>query len=253
MSRKLVIGNWKMNGNLAANDALLGDILEQLPLLPTIDVVVCPPFPYLYPVARMLRNSMMTLGAQNLATSMAGACTGETSGAMLKDLGARYVLIGHSERRALYGETNDIVARKTAMALEAGLTPVICVGETLEQRQQGDTMTVVQQQLNSAVEHLGPSAIGRVVIAYEPVWAIGTGQTASSRQAQEVHRWLRELLRRHSGEQADRVPLLYGGSVKSGNARELFCQADIDGGLVGGASLDAEQFVAICHAAAMCG
>ncbi|MFC0666309.1 triose-phosphate isomerase [Azotobacter chroococcum] len=250
MRRKQVIGNWKMNGNLAANRALLDELLPQLAVLEGVDLAVCPPFPYLAQVGALLEGSGAALGAQNLHTAEKGAFTGEIGAGMLKELGCRYVLVGHSERRSLYGECDEMVAEKFAAALRAGLVPVLCVGETQTQRRQGQTEQVVSAQLQAVLRRAGIQGIAAGVIAYEPVWAIGTGETASPEQAQAVHRHIRGLLGEFDRERAEATAILYGGSVKADNAQALFAQPDIDGGLIGGASLEAAAFAAICQAAA---
>ena len=229
-----------MNGSLRANAALL-DALKA-GLKPTDNVAVCVPFPYLGQVSAALASSAIAWGAQNVSEHDSGAYTGEVSGAMLKEFGCRYAIVGHSERRTLYGEDDKRVAAKFVAARRAGLTPILCVGETLEQRERGETESVVARQLDVAVSAAGAGALSGAVLAYEPVWAIGTGKNATPQQAQDVHAFLRGRL---SGE----VTILYGGSVKPGNAKELFAMPDIDGGLIGGASLVAEDFVAICAAA----
>lgn len=243
MRRKLVVGNWKMHGDHAANAALLNDLLRLLPDLARVDVAVCPPFVFLSTVRELLGNSAIKLGAQNLNGEAQGAFTGEVSAPMLRDCGCDYVIVGHSERRQLFGESDEQVAVKAAAALRNGLTPIVCVGESLAEREAGDTLAVIKRQLGAIQETMSAVDLKRVVIAYEPIWAIGTGRTATPEQAQTVHAFIREQL------QADAVPILYGGSVKAENAQALFAQVDIDGGLVGGASLNAEEFAAICHAA----
>ncbi|SEJ72237.1 triosephosphate isomerase [Azotobacter beijerinckii] len=249
MRRKRVIGNWKMNGSLAANRALLEELLPQLAVLEGVELAVCPPFPYLAQVAALLEGSGVALGAQNLHTAEKGAFTGEIGAGMLKELGCRYVLVGHSERRSLYRECDETVAEKFAVALRAGLVPVLCVGETQAQRRQGQTEQVVSAQLQAVLRRSGVQGLAAGLIAYEPVWAIGTGETASPEQAQAVHRHIRALLVQHDPVQAEATPILYGGSVKADNAAALFAQPDIDGGLIGGASLEAAAFAAICQAA----
>ncbi|WP_349618172.1 triose-phosphate isomerase [Azotobacter salinestris] len=250
MRRKRVIGNWKMNGGLAANAALLDELLPSLAVLQGVDLAVCPPFPYLAQVAARLEGSDVALGAQNLNVATKGAFTGEVGGGMLKELGCRYVLVGHSERRSLFGECDEVVAEKFASALKAGLVPVLCIGETQTQRRQGQTEQVVSAQLQAVLRRAGIQGIAAGVIAYEPVWAIGTGETASPEQAQAVHRHIRALLGEFDRARAEATPILYGGSVKADNAQALFAQPDIDGGLIGGASLEAAAFAAICQAAA---
>ncbi|MDD2001955.1 triose-phosphate isomerase [Pseudomonas putida] len=246
---KRVIGNWKMNGSLTANAALLDELLPPLAVLEGIDLAVCPPFPYLAQVAALLEGSGVALGAQNLNVSAKGAFTGEVGAEMLKELGCRYVLVGHSERRSLYGECDEVVAEKFAVALAAGLLPVLCVGETQAQRRRGQTEQVVSAQLQAVLRRSGVQDLAAGLIAYEPVWAIGTGETASPEQAQAVHRHIRALLSEFDRARAEATPIIYGGSVKGDNAQALFAQPDIDGGLIGGASLDAVAFAAICQAA----
>ena len=242
---KLVVGNWKMNGSRTANAALLEGVKAASPF--AAGVAVCVPAPYLAEVGAALQGSAIALGAQDCSSHDAGAFTGEISAAMLAEFGCRYVIVGHSERRALHGEGDRLVAEKAVKALAAGLTPIVCVGETLGQREAGETAAVVARQLGAAIELLG-DRIGDAVIAYEPVWAIGTGKTASPAEAEAVHAQLRTRLATVS-PRAAAVSILYGGSVKPDNAASLFGQANIDGGLIGGASLNAEHFAAICKAA----
>ncbi|MDR0564913.1 MAG: triose-phosphate isomerase [Azoarcus sp.] len=243
MAKKLVVGNWKLNGSLAANGALLG----ACGALAGVDMAVCVPFPYLADTA--LRLNGMALGAQSVSEFQSGAYTGEVSAEMLADLGCQFVIVGHSERRALFGEDDAIVGSKAAAALRAGLTPIICVGESLGEREAGQAMEVVGRQLAAVLKAVGAQGLKQSVVAYEPVWAIGTGRAASTDEAQEVHagirRWIAE-----QGIPSDKVRLLYGGSVKPDNAQPLFAMPDIDGGLIGGASLSAQDFMAICRAAA---
>jgi triosephosphate isomerase len=243
---KLVIGNWKMNGNRTANAALVAEIVNSCATFGEVRVAVCPPAAFLGQVGELLKGTVIQLGAQNLAAHASGAYTGEVSAAMLSDVGCQYVLIGHSERRALYGETDAVVAQKIQQATSNNLTPVVCVGETLQEREAGQVGSVIGRQLQAALAVLTPSS--QFVIAYEPVWAIGTGKTASAEQAQEVHAMIRAELAR-AGFNAQGVSLLYGGSVKASNAASLFAQPDIDGGLIGGAALVATEFNAICAAA----
>jgi triosephosphate isomerase len=212
-------------------------------------VVVCAPFPFLGLVADELSGSAIQWGAQNASQYPAGAYTGEVSVGMLQEFGCSHVILGHSERRALFSEQNEQIAAKFMAVIDAGLTPILCVGETLEQREAGTTAQVVEEQLMAVVDAAGVIAFSKAILAYEPVWAIGTGRTASPQQAQEVHETLRKRLAAVDGAVADKLPILYGGSVKAANAAELFACPDIDGGLIGGASLDAEAFLAICHAA----
>jgi triosephosphate isomerase (TIM) len=246
MRRKLVIGNWKMNGSRAANTELLAGLKANGPFV--AEVAVCAPFPYLADVALSLQGDGIGWGAQDCSSADSGAYTGEVSAAMLAEFGCRYVLVGHSERRAMHAESDQLVADKAKAALAHRLTPVVCVGETLAEREAGQTEAVVKRQM-SAVIHTLAHCISQVVVAYEPVWAIGTGKTASPEQAQAVHAILRAQLAAAS-EKAGDMKILYGGSVKADNATTLFAQADIDGGLIGGASLKAADFTAICRAAA---
>jgi triosephosphate isomerase (TIM) len=246
MRHKLVIGNWKMHGNQAANAELLSNLLRALPVLSHVDVAVCPPFVYLASVDKQLAGSAVKLGAQNLSTEVQGAFTGEISAPMLRECGCKFVIVGHSERRQLFGETDEQVAAKASVALHNGLTPIVCVGESLAEREAGNTLAVIGRQLNAIQKVLSTAELKQIVIAYEPIWAIGTGRTATPEQAQAVHRFIRQQMQL---QQADAALILYGGSVKAENAHALFAQADIDGGLVGGASLNAEEFVAICKAA----
>ncbi len=244
--RKLVVGNWKMNGSRAANAALLEGLLQARPY--ACDVAVCPPFPFLADVASTLAASDLRWGAQDCSAHEQGAYTAEVSAAMLAELGCRYAIVGHSERRTLHGETDETVAAKARVALARGVTPIVCVGETLAQREAGQTESVVKRQL-SAVIHALAHCAGEMVVAYEPVWAIGTGLTATPEQAQAVHLLLRQQLRAAT-PRCDAMRILYGGSVKPDNAAALFAQPDIDGGLIGGAALKVADFVAICRAAA---
>ncbi|MGH8371867.1 MAG: triose-phosphate isomerase [Gammaproteobacteria bacterium] len=246
----LVAGNWKMNGSRETAASLVEGILNGLDVTPETGVLLCPPFVHLADVSRLLKGSPLMLGAQNLCAEDNGAYTGEVSGPMLCDFDCRYVIVGHSERRSLYGETDPVVVRKFMAVQRAGLIPILCVGETLAQREAGETHAVVGTQLKAVLEAAGPAAFGRAVVAYEPVWAIGTGRTASPDQAQDVHAFIRSTVRAEDVKIGDLLQLLYGGSVKASNAKELFRMPDIDGGLVGGASLDAADFLAICKAAA---
>lgn len=249
MRRKLVAGNWKMNGSLAANAALVAGIKEGLPA-DVCDVAVCVPAPYLAQVQGAVAGSAVALGAQDMSAHAAGAYTGEVSAAMLQEFGVQYVILGHSERRAYHGETDAAVAAKTVAALKAGLVPVVCVGETLEQREAGQTNEIVGGQLDVVLAALSVEEAARIVVAYEPVWAIGTGKTATPEMAQEVHAMLRARLGAKSAEAAAKVRILYGGSMKPDNAEQLLAMADIDGGLIGGAALKAADFLAIIKAAA---
>ncbi len=246
----LVAGNWKMNGSNAANSALVQGIVAGAPSTDSVQLLVCPPFPYLAAVSEMLAGSTVSLGSQNVSEHSSGAYTGETAGDMLRESGCEYAIVGHSERRALMGESSQNVADKFQAALKSGLKPVLCVGETLEERESGQTEAVIDEQLNAVLETVGIDAFADAVIAYEPVWAIGTGMTASPEQAQDVHRHIRAALEAQSESVAAGIKILYGGSVKGDNAAGLFSKPDIDGGLIGGASLKSEDFLAIAEAAA---
>ncbi len=243
---KLIAGNWKMNGSLAANQALLAALAQGLGVKPACDVAVCVPAPYLAQV-QSLKVAAVDLGSQDVSAQASGAYTGEVSAAMLKDFGARYAIVGHSERRQYHGETDALVADKARAALAVGITPIVCVGETLAEREAGRTEEVVKRQL-AAVIHTNGHCISEIVVAYEPVWAIGTGKTASPQEAQAVHAVLRAQLKAASDHPA-RVKILYGGSMNAANAASLLSQADIDGGLIGGASLKAADFLSIIAAA----
>jgi len=249
MRRSLVAGNWKMNGSRAENASLVRSLLDQARPDSTTEVLLCPPFVYLHEVGRLLKDSDVALGAQSLCAEAMGAFTGEVSAAMLKDVGCSYVLVGHSERRQVYAESDALVARKFVAAQSQGLVPVLCVGETLEEREGERTAQVVARQLDAVLAVSGAGAFRSAVIAYEPVWAIGTGRNASPDQAQDVHSMIRGKVAALDATIAASVRILYGGSVKASNARELFAMPDIDGGLVGGASLNADEFARICAAA----
>ena len=249
MRSRLVAGNWKMNGSLAANGRLLDALKTGLQTSAGAQYAVCVPYPYLAHAEAALAGTPIALGAQNLSEHAQGAYTGEVSGAMLRDFGCRYVLVGHSERRALYGETEKQVAAKFQAAQAAGLTPILCLGESLQERESGVTEIVVGRQLEAVLDSSGVGALANAVIAYEPVWAIGTGRTASPQQAQAVHAFIRGIVGRQDAKLAADLCIQYGGSVKAANAKELFAMPDIDGGLIGGAALVAEEFVAICAAA----
>lgn len=248
MRSKLVAGNWKMHGELIQNRDLLNAIVSKTKHLRRVDCAVCVPYPYLSQVQLALIGTHISWGAQNLSQHEKGAYTGEISGVMLADFGCRYVIIGHSERRVLYGEDSNLVASKFKAAQAAGLTPVLCVGETLEHRETGITEQVITEQLDAVIRLNGIDALAGSVLAYEPVWAIGTGKTATPQQAQDVHAFIRNKIAAQSHGTAANLKILYGGSVKAGNARELFAMPDIDGGLIGGASLDAVEFSSICAA-----
>jgi len=244
MRDKLVVGNWKMNGGLKQNDALLGSVRAGWDAPPARQLAVCVPHPYLWQAQAALSGSAIAWGAQNVSEREAGAFTGEVSAAMIAEFGCRYVIVGHSERRTLFGEADAVVAAKAVATVAAGLTPIVCVGETLAEREAGETERVVTRQLDTVIAALG-MRLSAIVTAYEPVWAIGTGRTASPQQAQDVHRLLRSRLAQANA--AD-VLVLYGGSVKADNAKALFGCPDIDGGLIGGASLKADEFLAIARA-----
>jgi triosephosphate isomerase len=246
MTRKLIAGNWKMNGGLAANEALVRAIAQGMGEA-DCDVAVCVPAPYFAQVGQLRAHSKIELGAQDVSKHEQGAFTGEISGAMLREFGVRYAIVGHSERRQYHGETDEMVADKAKAALAHGVTPIVCVGETLAEREAGKTAEVVKRQL-AAVIHVNGHCISEIVVAYEPVWAIGTGKTATPEQAQEVHALLRAQLKAASTH-PERVHILYGGSMNAANAAALLAQPDIDGGLIGGASLKAPDFLQIIAAA----
>src|SRR5450755_835734 len=246
MRGKLVVGNWKMNGDLRRNDALLAGLRAGWQAGGTREITVCVPFPYLWQAQAALSGSNIGWGAQNVSEHADGAHTGEVAASMVAEFGCAYVIVGHSERRALYGETDEMVAAKASATLQAGMTPIVCVGETWAERESGIGDAVVIRQLDAVVSRIG-SRIAEAVVAYEPVWAIGTGRSATPELAQAVHEVLRARLRKHEAAAAD-VSLLYGGSVKAGNAKALFACADIDGGLIGGASLNVDEFLAIAGA-----
>jgi triosephosphate isomerase len=249
MRQKLVAGNWKMNGSKASIKELLDGIKKGIGDVASAEVAVCPPFVYLADVEDQLTGTPVVWGAQNLSTEEKGAFTGEVAASMINDFSCKYVIVGHSERRTLYGEDDAVVARKFAVARVAGLKPILCIGETLEEREKGVTNDVVSRQIEAVIELEGAAALADAVIAYEPVWAIGTGKTASPEQAQEVHRFIRQRIAEKDAAVAEKVQILYGGSMNAGNAAELLGQPDIDGGLIGGASLVAEDFLTICRAA----
>lgn len=252
MRQPLVAGNWKMNGDNASTESLVNGIISGRDDVTRAEVLVCPPYILIPRAASVLErrgSSNISLGAQDLDVNANGAFTGQISASMLKDAGCRYVIIGHSERRSLYGETDADVAAKFQVAQAGGLVPVVCVGETLEEREAGDTENVVARQLDAVIDVAGIAALADSVIAYEPVWAIGTGMTATPEQAQDVHAFIRNRIAGHDADIAAGIRILYGGSMKPDNAESLIGMADIDGGLIGGASLDAESFLGICKAA----
>ncbi len=249
MRRKLVVGNWKMYGRLVRNKVLLEGVIAGVRELKGADYAVCVPYPYLAQAQSVLQGSNIAWGAQNISQYEEGAYTGAVASGMLVDFGCRYVIIGHSERRGLFHESNESAAAKFDAALKAGLTPILCVGETLAEREAGVTERVVAAQLDAVLNYAGAQGLAKAVVAYEPVWAIGTGKTASPDQAQAVHAFIRQRVAQQDSHVAQALCILYGGSVKAANASELFAMPDIDGGLIGGASLVADDFVAICRAA----
>jgi triosephosphate isomerase (TIM) len=248
MRRPIVAGNWKLHGSRSENERLLEEIAAKLPARSAAQCIVCPPFVYLQEVARQLRGTTIQLGAQNVCAEAQGAFTGEVSAAMLKDVGCEHVIVGHSERRLIYRESDQLVARKFAAAQAKGLTPTLCVGEQLAEREADRTRDVVARQLDAVLELCGVDAFANAVIAYEPVWAIGTGRNATPEQAQEVHAFIRDRIASRNARIAAETRILYGGSVKAGNAAEIFAMPDVDGGLIGGASLKADEFLAILGA-----
>jgi triosephosphate isomerase (TIM) len=249
MRRPIVAGNWKLHGSRVENSRLVEDIMAQLPAKPAGQCIVCPPFVYLQEIARLLRGSSVELGAQDACAESQGAFTGEVSAAMLKDVGCEYVIVGHSERRLIYRESDQLVARKFAAAHSKALVPILCLGEQLAERDGDRTKDVIGRQLDAVLELVGIDAFAQAVIAYEPVWAIGTGRNATPEQAQDVHAFIRARLAARNAKIAAETRILYGGSVKAGNAAELFAMPDVDGGLIGGASLKADEFLAILAAA----
>jgi triosephosphate isomerase len=250
MRRKLVAGNWKMNGGLTANAALIAEVKSGLAAVGAgADVAVCVPAPYLAQVQAAVAGSALALGAQDVSAHASGAYTGEVAAAMLAEFGCKYVIVGHSERRAYHGEADAVVAAKALAALKAGLTPIVCVGETLAEREAGRTNEVVGAQIDAALAVLDAGDVEKIVVAYEPVWAIGTGKTATPAMAQDVHAMLRAKLAAKNAAAAAKVQILYGGSMKPDNAKELLAMSDIDGGLIGGAALKAADFLAIVQAA----
>ena len=246
MRRTLIAGNWKMNASFAANRSLLSEIKAGLPVSLQCDVLVCPPAPYLAQAAELLAGTAVMWGGQDVSVHAQGAFTGEVSAAMLQDCACKYAIVGHSERRAYHAESNELVAHKAQQLLKQGVLPIVCVGETLEQREGGLTNEVVAAQLNAVLDQL--DVLDGVVIAYEPVWAIGTGKTATPDMAQEVHLFLRQQVAKKDAAAAEKIQILYGGSMKPDNARELLAMPDIDGGLIGGAALKSQDFLAIIAA-----
>ena len=248
MRRQIIAGNWKMHGSRAEKTALVETIVQKLPNT-SAEVWLCPTFVYLSEMSRELSGSSISMGAQDVCAETQGAFTGEVSASMLKDVGCAGAIVGHSERRAIFGESDQLVARKFAAVLAVGLTPILCVGEQLAEREAGRTFEVVDRQLDAVLDLSGVAAFSRAVIAYEPVWAIGTGKTASPQQAEEVHAHIRARIAGRDAKIAALVRILYGGSVKASNAAEIFAMPNVDGGLIGGASLKAEEFLAIVAAA----
>ncbi len=245
MRRTLIAGNWKMNGSLESITELMNGIKAGLEEVSNADLAVCPPAVYLMKVQGLIDGAAIALGSQNICDQASGAFTGELAPSMFKEAGCQYAIIGHSERRSLYGESDELIARRFAMAVESSITPILCIGETLEERESGVTEDVVSRQLDAVIDTQGIDAIGHCVIAYEPVWAIGTGKTATPEQAQAVHAFIRAKLSSMSADVAEKVQILYGGSMNAGNAADLLSQPDIDGGLIGGASLKAGDFLTI--------
>ena len=249
MRKKIVAGNWKLNTTLAEANSLVNEIIEKSGNVKSAQLIVCPPFPWIVPVHQLIRNTSLSVGAQNCASEEKGAFTGEVSATMLVSAGARYVILGHSERRALYGETDLIINQKVKLAIHAGLTVIFCCGESMQQRNDGSFKEVISNQLFEGLDGITEEQMNQVIVAYEPVWAIGTGLTATPDQAQEVHTFIREQVRTNFDEnRADSTSIIYGGSCNAGNAASLFSMPDIDGGLIGGASLKADDFIAIASA-----
>lgn len=249
MRRPFIAGNWKMHGSRAENAELIEHLLLGLPAQTTVDIAVCPPHVYLWEVGRLLKSSTVALGAQSVCAESVGAFTGEVSAAMLKDVGCAYVIVGHSERRTIFREDDALVARKFLAVQSQGLVPILCVGETSEEREKAQTTQVVSRQLAAVLDVAGAGAFRQAVVAYEPVWAIGTGKNASPAQVQEVHAHIRAEVAARDANIAAGLRVLYGGSVKATNAKEIFAMGDVDGGLIGGAALKADEFLKICSAA----
>lgn len=248
MRKTLVAANWKMNGNLDLVNEMSA-MFNSIQVSENVEVIVCPSFPYLNVLGDKLTNEKVSLGAQNVSEQDKGAFTGEVSTSMLNEFNVKYVILGHSERRSIYKETSALVAQKTKVTLDAGLTPILCIGESEDERVSEQTETVLASQLQPVIDEIGIEAFEKVVIAYEPVWAIGTGKTASPEMAQETHAFIRKFLAEQNSEVAEKVAILYGGSVNAGNSETLFAQADIDGGLIGGASLKVDEFKTVCTTA----
>lgn len=250
MRKKLVVANWKMHGNLSTNEALIKAYLGRLSTLSGVDVVVCVPYPYLFQAQQLLKDTNIAWGAQNISKDEVGAFTGEVSALMLKDFGARYVIIGHSERATAYCESDENIATKFIQAQKHGITPILCVGETLIEREAGVMQMVVAKQLDTIINTYGASVFAQAVVSYEPIWAIGTGLAASGEQAQSMHEFIRNKIAEQDIKAAQSLKILYGGSVNPQNAVQLFVMQDIDGGLIGKCSLNAKDFADICDAAA---
>lgn len=249
MRQLLVAGNWKMNGSLQNNQSLIESLKQNIATGLKAEMAICPPFIYLQQVSELLKGTVISWGGQNVSQNEQGAFTGEVATDMLVDFGCKYVIVGHSERRSLYRESDELVAQKFAKAQSAQLIPILCVGELLDEREAGETENVVKRQLEAVINLQGIGSLAQSVIAYEPVWAIGTGKTATPQQAQDVHAFIRGQIAKQDAGIAEKVQILYGGSVKGSNAAELFAMPDIDGGLIGGASLKADDFLTICQAA----
>ncbi|RKZ67001.1 MAG: triose-phosphate isomerase [Candidatus Parabeggiatoa sp. nov. 3] len=249
MRQLLVAGNWKMNGSLQNNQSLIESLKQNIATGLKAEMAICPPFIYLQQVSELLKGTVISWGGQNVSQNEQGAFTGEVATDMLVDFGCKYVIVGHSERRSLYRESDELVAQKFAKAQSAQLIPILCVGELLDEREAGETENVVKRQLEAVINLQGIGSLAQSVIAYEPVWAIGTGKTATPQQAQDVHAFIRGQIAQKDAGIAEKVQILYGGSVKGSNAAELFAMPDIDGGLIGGASLKADDFLTICQAA----
>lgn len=247
MRQVIIVGNWKMNASKEATNTLVMGILSGMADVKS-KVIVCVPSPYMSQVEALVVHSQLNLGAQSLNVNTSGAFTGEVSADMIKDFGAQYVIVGHSERRSLYGETDEIVAQKVQVTLDNNLTPLFCIGELLEDRESGNTQVIVSKQIQTVIDQVGIDAFKNIIVAYEPVWAIGTGVTATPQQAQDTHAFIRSMLAEHDADIAQTTPILYGGSMNPSNAAELLNCEDIDGGLIGGASLKAQNFLQICKA-----
>ncbi len=248
MKKLFIVANWKMNGSKKSNEQLVNYIKHKVFENPNIEVIICPPFTYLTQILE-LKNSIIKIGAQNISESQDGAFTGEISGSMLQDMNINYVIIGHSERRQIFNDTNNIIAQKFELAHQNNLIPILCVGESLNERKTGKTLSVVESQIKSVIESTSIKLFSKSIIAYEPVWAIGTGETASPEQAEEVHSNIRSIIEEYDSNIATSVPILYGGSVNGANSKDLFTMVNINGGLIGGASLNGEEFIEIYQAA----